>query len=405
MTEREISQQMNRRYPLVRNPYLRSYLYGYDFVSNLIKFGQQKRKKPLKKILLRNPAAFGDVLYTLRLIRAIKAVNPDIFVGLLCGSWVLPLVNACTDIDVVHVEDHWALSRRKISKKQKIIQWLRTRRTALKEIKDQQYDAAVDLYYYYPSAALLFWQAGIPMRVGYDSHEGSPLYTHCVTWENKDIHNIEYQAELISEIGLDIADLTESQAAIDFSEDDILLLSSHHLQEKRYIAISVGTGAPDREWPIERWQELLKRMSTSVSNEIVARFVFVGAGQREQTHIDALLDYAGERGLSLCNRLSIPELMQVIRNSCLFIGLESFAGHIAAMYKIPQVSIMHGATNQIQWQPFANPDCTVIRKGLSCSPCYFPSKCEYNNDCINISVDSVWNTILEIESRVLGAKR
>ena len=404
MTESDISQQMNRKYPLVRNSYLRYYLHGYDFFSSLLSLGQQKRKIPFKKILLRNPAAFGDVLYTLRLIRAIKAVNPDIFVGLLCGSWALPLVNECTDIDVVHVEDHWALNRRKISKKQKITHWLETRCSVLKEIKKQQYDAAVDLYYYYPSAALLLWQAGIPLRIGYNSHEGGPLYTHCVAWENKDVHNIDYQAKLISEMGMDFADLTESQVAIDFSKDDASLLGSHHLQKKKYIVVSVGTGAPDREWSIERWKELLRRMNISISVETAAQFVFVGAGQREQAHINALLDYAGERGVSLCNRLSIPELMQVIRNSFLFIGLESFAGHIAAMYKVPQVSIMHGATNQIQWQPFANPDCIVIRKGLSCSPCYFPSKCERNNDCMNISVNSVMDAMLKIRSKILGAK-
>lgn len=386
---------MNRRYPLVRNPYLRCYLHGYDFISNLLKLSYPKGKIPLRKILLRNPAAFGDVLYTLRLIRAIKAVNPDIFVGLLAGSWVLPLINRCTDIDAIHIEDHWSLNRRKISKKQKLMQWLRTRHNALEEIKCQHYDAAIDAYYYYPSGALLFWQAGIPLRIGYDSHEGGQLYTQCVAWENKDIHNIEYQAELISLLGLSFSDLAKSQISMNFSEDDASLLRCYHLQRKQYITISVGTGAPNREWPMDQWQELLKQMTASISEKAAFQFVFVGAGQREQLHIDNFLKYTGKRGLSLCNELSIPELMQVIRNSRLFIGLESFAGHIAAMYKVPQVSIMHGATNQSQWQPFANPECTVIRKRISCSPCYFPSICEHDNDCINIAVKPVFENIME----------
>ena len=119
------------------------------------------------------------------------------------------------------------------------------------------------------------------------------------------------------------------------------------------------------------------------------KVVFVGAGRKESERIELLRRKLSYSTISLCNKLTIVQLASIISKSNLFIGLESFTGHIAATYKIPQVSIMHGFTNQNHWQPYANPNCIVIRKNIECSPCYFPSRCKKSNLCMDISCDDV----------------
>ena len=386
---------MYSKYPLVSNKYLRKYLYGYDYLSNMLipkKFIQQGN---VKRLLLRNPAALGDVFYTLRLIHAIKEANPGIFIGLLVGSWALPLVKYCLDVDAIHIEDHWILNRSNMSNAEKIVHWLFTRCKVIKEIKQKRYDMAIDLYYYYPSAASLLWQTEIPERVGYDSHEGSAFYTKVIRWKNIDIHNVEYQANLVKKALIPVADLSSAHVKINFSKSDIDLLKSHSLVEKKYLVISVGSGDIKREWKLENWQILLKHVVSLLKTGEIHCIVFVGAGIREEERILTLTKGLSNGWLSLCNQLSIPELMQIIKNARLFIGLESFAGHIAAMYKIPQVSIMHGSTKKAHWEPFDNPYCTVIRKKMGCSPCYFPSRCQYENVCIDISAELVWQKVKE----------
>lgn len=387
----------HQKYPIVRNRYLRLYLYGYDLLTRLLSCkGTAKTEEHGKKILLRNPAAFGDVLYTLRLVRAMKAADPTLYIGVLVGSWTLPLVKECQDIDAIHVEDHWAVNRSQKSRKDKIQHWLKTRAQVLAEIKKQKYDTAIDLYYYFPSSALLFWHAGIPERIGYDSHEGKNLYTTCLHWQNEDIHNVEYQAGLVEAAGITIKNLSNSVASIKFQSTDDEMLKKCRIKQKKYIVISVGTGEPLKEWPASSWHELIKKIEKEMHDE-AEQIVLVGAGRREEQYIKDILAY-GDLSFtkSLCNELSIPGLMQVIRNAKLFIGLDSFNGHIAAMYKIPQVSIMHGATNLYQWQPYANPNCTVVRKSLPCSPCYFVSNCQKNNACMNISSGSVFEKVKEM---------
>lgn len=383
---------MGSKYPVVRNKYLRKYLCGYDFVSRLLINKKLPQHKKVKKLLLRNPAALGDVFYTLRLVRAIKEANPGIFIGLLVGSWVLPLVKYSTDIDAIHIEDHWTLNRGNMSSAEKIGHWLYTRFCVVSEIKHEQYDMAIDLYPYFPSAASLLWQAGIPERIGYDSHEGNVFYTNAVKWANLDIHNVEYQSNLVKKASISISDISSVNIKIDFGKCDDDLLKTYSLFKKRYLVISVGSGEIKREWSIEKWQFLLKQMYSSLQSYY---FVFVGVGKREDERIVDLMQAVFDRGMSLCNKLSIPELMQIIKHASLFIGLESFAGHIAAMYKVPQISIMHGSTKQVHWEPFANPNCTVVRKNMSCSPCYFPSHCQYENACMNISAEVVWQKVNE----------
>lgn len=380
-----------RKYPMVRNKYLRAYMYLFDTFSCLMEFFQLKNNShpKIKKLLLRNPAGLGDILYTLRLAHAIKANNPNIKIGIVSASWAAPMINACRDIDSFFTEDHWDLNRRRTTKTKKIISWLRERRKTPKLLRGEHFDAAVDCYYYFPSGALLFYQANIPIRIGFDSNEGSPLYSSVKHWENLDIHNVEYQSELIKALGLGMADLSNSVADFKFKEADEELLNKFNLAKKQYFVFSVGTGAPNREWTEENWNRLIGYLGAHYHRKIV----LVGAGERERILITSLVSTRNEYLVNLCDKLTITELCQVIRNSLFFIGLESFAGHLAAMYKVPQISIMHGATNLYQWIPFANSNCWVVRKKLKCSPCYFPSACPYHNKCMDISSEEVINVL------------
>lgn len=386
---------MNKKYPMVRNSYLRMYLYLYDLIASTIMFFvKPKKTRPIKRLLLRNPAALGDVLYTLRLVRAIKSANPDIEIGLLVGSGALSMVSSCEDIDFIHIEDHWSINRSPISRWAKIKRWVKTKDRALAEIKKLNYDASVDCYYYFPSGAYLLWRTGIPIRIGYDSHEGVSFYTGFLNWKNEDTHNVEYQKRLVEKIGIQVDNIAEAKVKFIYHEIDALLLDK--LQLKDYIVISVGAGVPIKEWDDSAWQKVMKY----ISNYSI-RIVLVGAGKREQMRVDFLMKDAPINVISFCNQLSIMELSQVIQHAKLFIGLDSFAGHLAAMHKVLQVSIMHGGANRYQWLPYGNFRCIVVRKQMICSPCYFPSVCKYENQCMKICVDDVVSAV-EQQLKLVG---
>ena len=385
------------RYPLVRNRFLRVYLYLQDILCGLLaKLPFERNHKPpkmipvnVKRILLRNPAVLGDVLYTLRIAAALKKYYPSIEIGLLVGSWAKGLVTLSPDISYIHYEDHWVMSRNGKSILRKFWHWLRQRPNLLRELRAVRYDLAVDLYYYFPSGATLFWQAGIPYRIGYDTNECVPFFTKAVKWHVESKHNVEYQAALLSAVNFSLPNIASETVDFSFVDSDTEVLQRYGLREEGYVILHMGAGDPLRTWGIDAWTVLAQSLGKD------QRLCFTGRGVQEREHIDIVMAHLNRNGghISLCDVLSLGEFCQIIRNARLMVGVDSFAGHVAALYKIPQVAIMHGAVNHYHWQPYGNQHCIVSRRPVACTPCYFAKQCLRSNACMDISVSDVQNAV------------
>lgn len=383
------------KYPVVHNKLLRGYLYLYDIICNAIEriFIKNDKDKIVinnnSKILLSNMAAIGDVLYTLRCASIIKKQYPNITIGMICSSASSQLVLNCKDIDHVYIVDHWGLNRSKKNIVKKIFNYFFSRRRAIKKIKKVKYTCAIDCYYYYPSSSLIFYQAKIKSTIGYDSNGGANLLSHNVHWKCENIHNIEYQAKLLSLIGINIADLPQSVCNFNFKNKDVEIFSKLNINPAKSIVVAIGVGAKIRELDFDKWKIILTHLVNKNKS-----IILTGYGDKENKLINCLQSSIDNSNIiSLCNKVNIIELIQIVKNAGMFIGLESSTGHIAAMYKVKQISLMHGSTNVYQWQPYANDNCIVIRKQVKCSPCYSPRYCRNNNICMDLPLDIVLSKI------------
>ncbi|RHF52876.1 glycosyltransferase family 9 protein [Mitsuokella multacida] len=359
------------------------------------KVSNQIDAKNIKKIVVSNDAHLGDVLLTLRLISYLKQAYPNAKVDFVCGDWTAPLVNLCKDIDNVIVIDHWKLNRSRISLRLKMEKYITTWRNALQKLRTGNYDLAIDFYNRYPSMSYTFWLAGIRNIVGYTSGGGGPLLSNGLAFVSKRRHIIEYQADLLRSLGINVSNLQNSAANFRFKTTEETLLSINKLTAHEYIVFHIGSGEPKREWQEDKWIELARKCLKS-GNKII----FTGAGKREEQIIHRITEKISSLNVvSLCNKLTLDELFQIIKNARFFVGCESFAGHIAAMYHVPQVSIMHGATIKEQWQPYGNNKCIVVRANIACLECESPGKCKYNHRCMDISVMDVIDVIFKIDKR------
>ena len=384
------------KYPLVRNKFLRIYLYLEEFLCRILTFFPRQKifsgnleQDNVHRILLRNPAAFGDVLYSLRVATSLKNANPHLEVGMMVGSWAAALLQSCPAIDHLHFENHWAIAQSGGSLPCRFWKWLKCWWSLRQDVMSIGYDVAVDLYYYFPSAGTFFWSADIPLRFGYDVGGDAKLLTASKRWQFEEKHNVEYQADLLRWMGYSLTDLVDARSTFCFQISDEMLLNRYHIAHVHYAVFHIGTSDSLREWDVANWVQLARFIEKRG-----VQICFTGKGDHEQELIDWIMERLENKHCSLCNKLSISELMQVIHRAAFFIGVESFAGHIAALYHVPQVSIMHGATNQAHWRPYGNPRCHIIRTVLPCSPCYFPKLCDKVNACMNISPESV---IAEVE--------
>jgi ADP-heptose:LPS heptosyltransferase len=380
---------------LVRNPLLNRLLALTDWLLAVAR--PASRAAPVaapRRILLANQAHLGDVLLSLRVLAAVRRLYPGARLGYLIGSWARPLLQGHPLVDWIHVVDHWKLNRAPASLAWKLAHHQRTRRRALQEIRATGYDLAIDLYYYFPNAIPLLWQAGIPLRVGYTSGGFGPLLTHALDWADSDRPVSAYQLDLLRALGVRDAELGEAPAPWIPGDSGLPPAAREALRRgglplDNFLVCHSGTGSPLREWPLAHWRELVARLVRDGH-----ALVFTGSAGAEARRAAAAME-GRPRCLNLCGRLSWPEFVGTIRQARLVVGVESVAGHLAAAVGTPCVLVFSGMTNRAHWAP-RGPACRVLSLPLACAPCYRSRGCATMACVRGVGVDAVHAAVGEL---------
>lgn len=325
---------------------------------------------PPRRILLANSAHLGDVLILTSILPVLKECFPDTKIGLLIGSWSLPIVKDLPMVEWIHTVDHWKLNRADISIWRKLRRYWYTRNIALKEIKGVGYDVTVDLYYHFPNFIPLLWQARIPIRIGYTSGGFGSLLTHPQEWLNLDQHVSKYHADILQILPIDKTSFQELHYCLpsDDSDFDEAPLKMASIDTSCYIAIHMGTGEMRREWPLSKWRSLSEALSENGYG-----LVFTGYGQREVENARIVTEGLS-KCVNLCGELSWDGFVSAVRKASLVICVESLAGHIAAAVDTDCVAIWSGMTNNHHWRPLSKLS-RVLSNPVPCAPCYRSRGC------------------------------
>ncbi|MSU24638.1 MAG: hypothetical protein EXS32_12555 [Opitutus sp.] len=128
------------------------------------------------------------------------------------------------------------------------------------------------------------------------------------------------------------------------------------------MAIHPGSGSPRKNWPLERWLELLDWLPSPG---------LVVLGEAEIERWSALSSTRLVRGLTeqrvgrhtlqLAVDLPLPELGAHLSRCRLFLGHDSGISHLAAACSVPSI-LLFGPTDPAMWAPPA-PQVRVIKRG------------------------------------------
>jgi ADP-heptose:LPS heptosyltransferase len=381
---------------LIRNPVANRLLGLVDWIlARRLSRGRALGVVPEpRRILLANGAHLGDVLLSLGVLAPLRSAYPRARIGFLIGSWARPLLRDHPLVDWVHVVDHWKLNRAPLPLWHKLAHHHRTRRMALREIRDNHYDVAIDLYSYFPNTIPLLWQAGIPVRIGYTSGGFGPLLTHRLAWTHQQRHITDYQADLLRLLGLTDKHLACQHVILSPGDSQLPRrvreeLRRHALPPDDFIIFHMGTGALLKEWPEGNWRQLATRAVNAGRT-----LVFTGSTAQERSNCDQVVAGLG-RCLNLCGRLSWQEFVATVRAARVLVGVDSVAGHVAAAVGTPCVVVYSGITDPAQWGPRGTAS-KVLSHHVPCAPCYLSRGCA-GMECVRlVSVDEVHAAITEL---------
>jgi ADP-heptose:LPS heptosyltransferase len=359
-------EMMRGRY-MVKNPKAVALIWLFDTVCGLaLRQPRPKIPESPQRILICNWAHLGDVVLSLPSLKALRDAFPDVEIGLLIGSWSSPVAQNTGLYDHLHCLDNIWLERSEVGFAGRILPFTRQSMKVIKEIRAKRYDIAIDLYSYFPSAAIILYLARVPVRCGFSSGGFGTFLTHAVRWQYQGKSIGRYGQNLLASLWPDGAIARHSMAPCYPRRQSAPLPPK--LAANPYILLHIGAGAPTREWADENWQGLINALVDMQQHMVIA-----GAGAREIERARRMLGpFAASKQYStfvtLCLDQPWDTYVTIVANARCLVCLESSSAHIAAAFQTPTIAIYGGGVrsfggiideNNTLWGP-DNPHARVL---------------------------------------------
>jgi heptosyltransferase III len=119
------------------------------------------------------------------------------------------------------------------------------------------------------------------------------------------------------------------------------------------LGFHVGSGSPQKNWPIDHWLAFLRRVDGLFDD-----FLLVG-GEADDKVVKEFLARWNTPRLRILLNASLPNLCQALNGCAFFIGHDTGVTHLAAAVGTPTVALF-GPTDPRLWAPFGE-HVTVVR--------------------------------------------
>ncbi len=279
------------------------------------------------KILIWQTAYLGDVVLTTPLIRTLKRHFPSSQVAFAGRSFIRELFAGLNVELITFDKGFWESFE--------VIEKLR------------EFHIAISPHISARSALILF-MAGVPTRIGFDRSELRWLYTHTVK-HKWGIHEVDRNLELLKPLGIREF---ERMPYLFVSEEERKQARNKFKLPKTFAVLSPFSNFRLKEWNIDRWLELSKRLS-------IASVVVGTDTQRAKV-------FENTESINLIGKTSLRELMAVISLSKVVISCDSAPVHIANALGVPALSIYTATSPDYGFYPLIG---DYVKPELYCSPC------------------------------------
>lgn len=296
-------------------------------------------KASVKNILAVRNDRFGEFLLNIPAFRALKESFPSARLIAVVDPYLKELAQSVPAIDEI-IE--WDNRRHSLSEKLSLLALL----------KKKKIDIALVLN---PSREfhVLTFLAGVPVRAGYDRKCGFLLTDKIKDRKHLgEKHEVEYNLELVSLAGADTRDKSLSLKADSHIPDEFGLAG------KDFIALHPFTSDPVKQWPLEYFSLLARR----ITEELGQQAVIVGSREGQGSGY-----FKGDKIINLTGKTSLGQLASVLKKSRLLISGDSGPVHLACAVNTPVLAIFRndlaGKTAK-RWGPWGEGHKVIEKAGL-----------------------------------------
>lgn len=346
------------------------------------------------KFLIINPFGIGDVLFTTPVVRAIKEVYPDSYIGYWCNQRVKPLLENNSKID-----RFFDLSRGDLKKiyQDSFFQGLTDSLRLVSQIKRERFDICFDfsLDHRYSLFAKII---GIRQRVGFNYKGRGRFLTKKIDLNGYNSkHVVEYYLDLLRLLNIEIRDKSlELEVSGEAKIKAQSMLMARNIKEgDLVVGIAPGAGASwGKDAGYKHWPALkFAQVADKLINERRVKIVLLG-DETEKPISDVIINAMINKPLDLTGRVKLELLPAIIKNLNMLISNDGGPMHMAVALGVKTISIF-GPVSELVYGPYPEHNKHVVLKwDMACRPCYRNFRlavCDKDKACLkSISVEEVF---------------
>jgi len=360
-----------------------------DYIgAKLFKSRKIERAFKPKKILISNIGHLGDVLLSLSLIESIKKSNKEIQIFYLCLESNMELLKNNPNIEkIITYYSFFQSSEKNFLKKliNSILSFLKTI-FIIKEIKP---DIAFDLRASFPNTLFLLWLSGVRKIIGYGTVGFGFVLSKKIEWDDNK-HEIDHYKDVLK--GFFDLEPSKLELNLDYLCKGIntsdLFLKFGIKDYRKKLVFHIVSRDERKMIDIEKWKEVYEYCNSKYE------IIFTGNKEEAQYIQRNFSNYKNLRNLA--GKLSLGELITLLRNVNFIITIDSFVGQICSVYNLPSIIIFTGGVDVKRFGPIGD-KCIVLRRDIFCSPCgwYLRDGCKY--ECKDLSIIKKF---IEMENKI-----
>ncbi|MBM3198148.1 MAG: lipopolysaccharide heptosyltransferase II [Chlamydiae bacterium] len=309
-----------------------------------------------KNIIVRMPNWVGDLVMALPILTDLRKAFPAARLTAMCRHPMGELLQEFPDVDEVF---SFTKTSRLIHRDEK--------KNIMQKLQAGQYDLGV-LLPNTVSSAWWFWQGGVTYRIGFDCAGRKVLLTHPVPYPTEDVgkkHLITIYKKVLAPLGLPISDTKPKLYLREEEVEHMRVILSRHGVRAHHKIIGINPGAAygsAKCWLPERF----RAVTTELLQDKEVIVVFFGDLTTAQL-VKEICQGLSPRVINMAGLTSLRELASLISLCRVLLTNDSGPMHIAGAFDTPVVALF-GSTSAIATGPWHRG--VVLRKQVSCSPCY-----------------------------------
>ncbi len=355
-------------------------------------FRRRQRPRRPKRILVLRLERIGDLLMTLPALADLRALAPGADIDLVVGSWNADLARAIDPVSRVMSLDASWLAREVEGR------GIFSLVAAARQWRGCHYDLAIN---FEPDIRgnLMLASSGAQWRAGYRSGGGGPLLDVAVDFDTN-AHTSDNARNLVAAI---------FESPVPAEQPPTLVVPSEaHENASRMlidagqplIGVHVSGGRAIKQWPIDRFAEVARRLVEHSGATIV---LSGAAGDRAmvQTVKSGL---PGQNVIDVAGHVDLLTLAGLIERLDLLVTGDTGPMHLAVAVGTPVVAVF-GPSDPARYGPRGRLD-QVVRIDLPCSPCNRirlpPARCVgHTPDCLElVTVNNVFRAAASVLDQV-----